>query len=154
MVLMRNLGKMLTGMLTIAAAIVILSALVMAVLQVKPAIVMSGSMEPAIHTGSVVLINTKDKEAKKGDIIAFRRGDIFVTHRVTGIAADGFLTKGDANEMADPGIVGKDQVVGTTLFSLPGAGYFLHALRTTWGLIGMICIILLTLFCREKRTIT
>ena len=65
MVLMRNLGKMLTGMLTIAAAIVILSALVMAVLQVKPAIVMSGSMEPAIHTGSVVLINTKDKEAKK-----------------------------------------------------------------------------------------
>ena len=154
MAIMQKLGKLLSGIITIIAAAVILTALLLAVLQIKPAIVMSGSMEPAIHTGSVVLINTKNKEAEEGDIIAFQRGDMFVTHRVTDITASGFLTKGDANDSADPGMVDKSQVIGTTLLSLPGAGYLLHALQTTWGLIGIICILLLTLLCREKGTTT
>ncbi len=154
MAIMQKLGKLLSGIITIIAAVVILTALLLAVLQIKPAIVMSGSMEPAIHTGSVVLINTKNKEAEEGDIIAFQRGDMFVTHRVTDITASGFLTKGDANDSADPGMVDKSQVIGTTLLSLPRAGYLLHALQTTWGLIGIICILLLTLLCREKGTTT
>lgn len=108
------------------AAAIIITALVMAAVQIKPAIVVSGSMEPAIHTGSLVLIDAKDALPEKGDIIAFRRGDAFVVHRVCGMSGNDYLTKGDANKFRDPGTVCQDQIVGKTLFSIPRAGYVLR----------------------------
>ena len=41
-----------------AVCVIILSAACM-LLQIKPAVVISGSMEPAIHTGSIVFIDEK-----------------------------------------------------------------------------------------------
>ena len=108
-------------------------------------------MEPTIHTGSVVFIDTKDKNVEKGDIVAFQRGDIFVTHRIAGFCEEGYLTKGDANDSVDPGAVSREQIVGKSLASLPKAGFILHALQTPWMAAAILGVLALMFLCREKR---
>src|SRR3989344_1983440 len=70
-------------------------------------IVKSGSMEPSIKTGSVVIIKPSSNYAV-GDVVTFGKDtktDIPTTHRiVSSRAQDGvimFTTKGDANEDKD-----------------------------------------------------
>jgi signal peptidase len=71
--------------------------------------VYTGSMEPAIPVGSVVVIKPANPETLKvGDIICFKteaESPKTVTHRIIGITSQGFITKGDANEDPDQWIV-------------------------------------------------
>jgi len=121
---------------TAATLLIILSAAVFLLpraVGIVPYIVWSGSMEPAVHTGAIAFINVHDKEPEIGDIITFRLGEkageaMTVTHRVIGIEDGGFLTKGDANDGRDPFIVEKEQLVGTYLYQIPKAGFFLEKL--------------------------
>lgn len=70
---------------------------------VKPAVVLSGSMEPAIETGDLILLRDTDPLAlEKGDVICYLSSGKAVTHRIVGITAgeDGrprYVTQGDAN---------------------------------------------------------
>ncbi|MDD1677505.1 MAG: signal peptidase I, partial [Methanomicrobiales archaeon] len=70
--------------------------------------VLSGSMEPAMHTGGVIISRpVPEQEIRVGDIITFAspQGNGFISHRVTAIETASPLvvhTKGDANEDADP----------------------------------------------------
>ncbi len=94
---------------------------------IDPYIVESGSMEPVIHTGSIAYINTRDTKASPGDIITFRVGDSqkLATHRISREENGQFFTKGDANDQEDLVPVGKEQIVGTYVYSVPKAGYIL-----------------------------
>ena len=81
--------------------------------------VMTGSMEPSLHTGDYIVVKKVDtKSIKKDDVITFysEESDVkgkLVTHRVVGIEKDGsFQTMGDANPVADHKLVRPDQVVG------------------------------------------
>lgn len=125
---MKRLCIIMRNIIFAAALCIILSAVVCLLLQIKPAIVVSGSMEPEIHTGSLVFIDMKKTEAEVGDIIAFEKGSIFVTHRIEKITEEGYITKGDANKTADMGVVTEDAVIGTAIFSIPYVGYFLRTL--------------------------
>ena len=125
---MKRLCIIMRNIIFAAALCIILSAVVCLMLQIKPAIVVSGSMEPEIHTGSLVFIDMKKTEAEVGDIIAFEKGSIFVTHRIEKITEEGYITKGDANKTADMGVVTDDAVIGTALFSIPYVGYFIRTL--------------------------
>lgn len=70
--------------------------------------VVTGSMEPSIHTGDYIIVKeTEISELEVGDIITFYsdqediRGKL-VTHRIAAINEDGsFETKGDANPIED-----------------------------------------------------
>ena len=71
-------------------------------------IVKSGSMEPAIHTGSVVIVKPESSYGI-GDVITFgadTKAKIPTTHRIVSIREENgttyFATKGDANEDPDP----------------------------------------------------
>lgn len=91
---------------------------------IRPYVVLSGSMEPVIHTGSVVWINENDKDVAVNDIIAFRLDDsIAVTHRVIDIQDDYIYTKGDANEAPDLSPITINQVMGKYFISVPLLGY-------------------------------
>lgn len=74
----------------------------------RPLVVRSGSMEPTIPTGSMVLMQRIGVEdIRVGDVVAVERPDhTRVTHRVIGIEAKGataeLILKGDANEDPDP----------------------------------------------------
>lgn len=81
--------------------------------------VVTGSMEPSIHTGDYIIVKETDcDKLKVGDIISFYSEDESIygmlnTHRIAKINSDGsFVTKGDANSEADSVTVKKDKVIG------------------------------------------
>lgn len=75
---------------------------------IRPLVVRSGSMAPAIPRGSMVVVRRVDAaEVDIGDIVAVERPDrIRVTHRVIAVEHQGEVAeltlKGDANEDPDP----------------------------------------------------
>lgn len=89
--------------------------------------VLSGSMEPAYHVGSLIYVKPSD-EIQVGDPITFRLSDDMVaTHRVVEVLEeDGSLsyrTKGDANEDPDGRAVPAADVIGVPRFTIPYLGY-------------------------------
>ena len=96
---------------------------------IKFLIVQSGSMEPAMKTGSLAIIKPFDSY-KVGDIICFNQTNKTkppISHRIYEIReVNGekiYITKGDANEEPDANEIRKQDIMGKNLFSIPYAGY-------------------------------
>ena len=97
----------------------------------KIKIVLSGSMEPTIKTGSIVIVRPAD-DYKIGDIITFQTAidrDL-ITHRIKDIKVVGgelrYITKGDANNAPDQREVLQREIIGKLLFSIPYLGYVVN----------------------------
>ena len=133
-----------------AAGIIILLLVITSILLVlitpffgwRTEIVLSGSMEPAIQTGSVVVSRPiAAEDVREGDIILFASpdGNSLTTHRVFKVESDNeglhFTTKGDANKGADINAVVPGQIVGIIVFSFPYLGYLIAFIRTPFGLV-------------------
>lgn len=125
----RALSVALTAAIALSAIAVLGAFAGMRLDEVRFATVLSGSMEPGINPGSVVIGTpiTAD-EVQRGDAIMFRPpepfsapGDAPVVHRVTEVtrtAESGGVTvrtKGDANPMVDPWVMDAD---ATTMFEV------------------------------------
>lgn len=132
---------------------------------IQPMAVLSGSMEPTYHVGSLLFI----KEAKAEDIqvedpITFylAGGDTVVTHRVMEVNAKEktFLTKGDANADLDSGAVSFQDLIGKPILHLPMLGYVAMFVDSTQGKIvsiSVIVILILLMFLsdlifKDKKT--
>ncbi len=108
-------------------------------------IVKSGSMEPAIMTGAVVVVRPQG-DYHIGDVVTFQSAsaDIPTTHRIVEQRAEGnalfYTTKGDANEEADTEESPKTAVIGKVLFSIPYAGYILDFARQPLGFMVLIVL--------------
>lgn len=122
---MKKICRVVGNGICILSAVILIMAAAAMLLQIKPVVVMSGSMEPAIKTGSIAFIDLKDRNIKEGDIIAFEKAGMFITHRAIRRVDGGWVTKGDANFSEDPGAIDDKSIVGTTIFSIPGVGYVL-----------------------------
>lgn len=95
----------------------------------RVAVVLSGSMEPALPAGALALnVAVGPEEIKEGDIIAFSQEkdpETTTSHRVVEvIREDGlfFRTKGDANEDVDPDLVPASAVSSKVIFHVPHLG--------------------------------
>lgn len=115
--------------------------------------VTSGSMEPQIHTGSLVYVSHQSfEDIREGDILTFtiNEGSLVVTHRVKekSLSDRSFLTKGDANAQPDRKRVRYEEVIGTVQFVVPGAGYAASILGNIWGKI-IAAAFLVWLFAME-----
>ena len=123
--------------------------LVLYLFGIVPYVILSGSMEPTIKTGSLCFINKQVdvQEIKKKDVIAFKLDDgTLVTHRVDKINKDGIITKGDNNKRVDDGVVTANNYVGKNIFWIPKVGYVVMAFQSTRGKIVLItCVVLLFL---------
>lgn len=101
--------------------------------------VLSGSMEPDIHTGSIISIKAVENPTgfKKGDVITFQtEEDILITHRITEVNDSGnqYITKGDANDAADRDPVNAANIIGTyTGFTIPYVGYVMNFANSSEG---------------------
>lgn len=95
-----------------------------------PYIVLSSSMEPTIHTGSLVYISKTDKPIGTGDIVGYMAGDMPVVHRVIGRGNTGLITQGDANDIPDMNEVTDEELLGKCTLVIPGAGYAFSAIRS------------------------
>ena len=121
--------------------------------------VLSGSMEPTIETGSLCFINkhAKFSSIKKKDVIAYRmKSSTLVTHRVVKIDDTCVVTKGDNNKNDDGCSVTSSNFVGKNIFWIPKVGYLVMAFQSTKGkIIFITCIILLLvvgfLFSDDKK---
>lgn len=107
-------------------------------------IVQSGSMEPAISTGSVVVIREQASYAV-GDVVTFGAdtlGSVPTTHRIIAdVVTDGtlaFVTQGDANAEADPRPVAITDIRGAVLFSVPVLGYIIDFARQPLGFVLLV----------------
>lgn len=108
--------------------------------------VASGSMEPALKTGSLIFIKPAN-EYKTGDVITFTSSSNInqtITHRIISSEnKDGqtyFTTKGDANNSQDLDQVHQDRILGKYIFKIPYIGYVISFVRTLPGLIFVIII--------------
>lgn len=127
----------------------------------KPFIVLSGSMEPEILPGDLILTKNVDpKEIKVGDIISFRTDETtVVSHRVTKVLTEdglAFHTKGDANIGEDAENVLPEDIEGAYLFRIGGLGSIALFLQTPVGLLVFVIIpfclfILYDIVSRNRR---
>jgi signal peptidase len=113
--------------------------------------VQSGSMEPTILTGSIIISKSSDNY-QKGDIITFKaekdrtveNPKYITTHRIYEIKTDNnkeeYVTKGDANNAPDLEPASKDLVLGKTLFSIPYFGYPVSYAKTREGLLLLVIL--------------
>ena len=121
--------------------------------------VVSGSMEPAIPTGSVVYVKTADPDSIcKNDVIAYYSGTdngAIITHRVVQnqVISGVFITKGDANEKEDLLPVAYDRFIGKVVFWAPVAGRILAVMAQPVGKLAIVCLLaaaVLLMYLAEK----
>jgi signal peptidase len=109
-------------------------------------IVQSGSMEPAISTGALVITKQQERYTV-GDVITYTQSgprSLPTTHR---IIADGisngeleYTTQGDANADPDPNPVAQSEVSGRVELSIPWLGYIIDFARQPIGFALMIVV--------------
>ena len=112
---------------------------------IKTYSIISGSMEPTIHTGDIVIAKETNKENLQiGDIISFRLGQSVVTHRIIGIEetenGEVYTTKGDKNNTEDKVEIKIDLIEGKVIGRIPFMGKIAKLLH---GNISIIVIILM-----------
>ena len=100
-------------------------------------------METQISAGDIVVVKEIDtNELKKGDIIAFKDGNIVITHRIDEVTEiDGktqYITKGDNNNTQDIGYVLPEQVEGVFKFKIARLGNIAMFIQTPLGMI--VCL--------------
>ena len=103
------------------------------------AVVVTGSMSPAIEPGDLVVCR-RSADYAVGDVITFRSGASLVTHRIVGSTPDSYITQGDANNVADADPVPHSAVVGKVVFTVPKLGTFIEKLRTPLGMTVLVLI--------------
>ena len=115
-----------------------------------PMLVATGSMEPNIPAGSLVIARARE-DYQVGDVISFRQGGAVVTHRIIGAAPEGCRTAGDANTAPDSAPVPWDAVLGKVVLCLPWVGRLALALRGPIGILALAAGGGLLLFLPERR---
>jgi len=147
------MGKLIQTIRIIVIFALLLGSAAMLVLSLpssgwKALSVQTGSMKPAIKPGDLVLAHrVPPADIKVGDVITYaspqKKGQT-ITHRVVEVlkspnGLNRFVTKGDANPVADP-VVYQNQIIGTTHATIPKLGFLFNWLRTWVGLTIVIYI--------------
>ncbi len=114
----------------------------------RPVVVLSGSMEPSYHVGSLTYYHSATfDEINIGDAITFQAGDSLVTHRVEekNELSRTLITKGDNNETQDINPVKESDLVGkTSTITIPYLGYIVNYGRNIATIITMGSILFIS----------
>ena len=115
--------------------------------------VVSGSMEPELPVGCLVIAKHSDSGYEIGDVITFISSDPGIagstnTHRVIDkeVEEDGsvwYMTKGDANSVPDPVGVREDAVIGKVIFHTGKLTFIGDLLGFIWTPMGFVILILI-----------
>ena len=120
-------------------------------------VVLSGSMEPTLSTGDLLIIAERDSYAVD-DVVVFQANRMAVVHRIVelydetvpGEEGDEIqtmvITQGDANNTPDDPIQ-ITQIKGVVVFRVPFVGYVINVINTP---VGTILILALAIFLLER----
>lgn len=112
--------------------------------------VISGSMQPALQIGDVIIIKKANNYAEK-DIITYDNGLTTITHRIKSINGDEIITEGDANDAPDKPIT-KDRILGKYFFRISTFSVFSIMLTgKTIYLIMVLVLFAILLFAISDR---
>jgi signal peptidase I len=121
--------------------------------------VLSGSMEPVIHTGSVVIVVPR-KDYKIGEVVTFGGNgamNIPTTHRIKDVQIAGgkyfYVTKGDANNTEDENKVAQSEIKGSVLISIPYLGFAVNFIKQPIGFLLVIAIPAVLIILEEVKKI-
>ena len=152
---MNNLIKAIKAIINALMTVILILGIAFILLYlvgIEPFVVISGSMEPKIQTGSLCFINkhAKYSSIKVNDVIAYEAstGDK-VTHRVINITDEGMETQGDKNNISDGISTNENNFIGKNIFSIPKLGYGIKLMQTSRGkviVITLVIVILLSAF--------
>ena len=123
----------------------------------RPYTVLSGSMEPAIGAGDVVVVNRiSPLEARAGDVVTFadpQHDGRLVTHRVRSSRPRGsqvdFVTKGDANNAGERWRVASDGAISRVRYRVPEVGRLALFAHGRTGLVLLVLVPLALLGVQE-----
>lgn len=108
--------------------------------------ILTGSMEPVIKPGDIVIIKkVNPAKIKENDIITYKLDATYITHRVIKIKDGNFITKGDNNNIEDSIPVSGEQVVGIEKVLIPKLGYFIAFISRTAVkaiLVSILCVLI------------
>ena len=115
----------------------------------KNFIVLTGSMEPTLHMGDIVIVK-ETTNIQDNDIIAFRERNSVITHRVFEVRKEGgkeyYITKGDANSDTDQELLDKEQIEGKYCFKIPFLGRVILFFQKPIGMMTLFILVGIFLF--------
>ncbi len=97
------------------------------------AVVLSGSMEPALGINDVIIVRETD-HYEVGDVVVYQSGDTLIVHRVIAMDGETVVTQGDANNVADAPIE-ISVIKGKVIAHAPGLGLAVNAVKTPVGIL-------------------
>jgi len=116
------------------------------------AVVLSGSMEPAISVDELIIVKAEDTY-KVGDVVVYQSGRVSVVHRIVQMDGETVTTRGDANN-ADDAPVLLSQVKGRVVAHIPYVGKVVRLLKTPLATFLLIAAAVLTVelpYRKEKE---
>ena len=148
----KRVWNIVSGILIAIMVVLVVMLVGVRLIGYQPYCVLSGSMEPTYHTGSLIYVKKADpQDIKVGDPITFVLDEnlTVATHRVIEIdeASQHFYTKGDANEYPDASPVHFNNLIGRPSFTIPYMGYMVNYIQNPPGkyvaLAGAVILLLL-----------
>ena len=143
---MKKIRTIWDGVTTVLVAVVVILAMLLVgarLVGFQVFTVLSGSMEPTYHTGSLIYVKEVDyRDIEVGQVITFMLDeDTVATHRVIEVVPDEtdasvlrYRTKGDANDAEDGSLVHYKNVIGTPVFTIPYLGYLANYIQNPPGM--------------------
>lgn len=112
-------------------------------------VILSGSMEPTVSPGDVVIVDASAAIAV-GDVVTFDDGNsVPTTHRVVGIEDGQYITQGDANQNPDTQRVAPGEVLGRVTLTIPYIGHVILWVNTPLGYVSLVVAPLVLLVASE-----
>ena len=111
------------------------------ILGIRSFVILTGSMQPTLPVGSIIF--TQNFPAYQvGDIVAFKTGEVNVTHRIIDFETKDnnilYKTQGDANNTPDSQLIPQDKILGKVYYHLPYLGKLTLFLKTLPGFLTLI----------------
>lgn len=111
-------------------------------------VVLSGSMDPTLKVGDMIVVH-EEQAYEEQDIITFRTETVPTTHRIIETKDTGFITKGDANNVEDEGIVTKNQIYGRVVMVIPKVGEWMLFMKQPVSMLIMILVLCVLLWGKD-----
>ena len=155
------MGKAIKIIWNTITSILVAAAVILAILMVGARLVglqvftvLSGSMEPTYHVGSLIYVKDVDPfELEAGDVITFMLDeDTVATHRIVEVVPDeedSSVIRFRTNDAVDGSLVHYKNVLGSPIFTIPKLGYVANYIQNppgTYVAISAGAILLLLVF--------
>lgn len=139
----KNIWNWVSGVFVAIVVLLAVALVGVRLVGLQPFVVLSGSMEPEYHVGSLIYVKAVDyKTLQVGDDITYMLNEnTVVTHRIIEVLVDEedpntlrYFTQGIANTVPDAVSVHYKNIIGKPVFTIPYLGYVSNYIQNPPGM--------------------